>query len=248
MVCLFLLKAQAQILPDSHGKRENSSIRQIISPVAAAMRQDWPNVGGDKGASRYSRLNQITRKNITKLRLAWTYHTGDAGKGTTIECTPIVVGGALYLTTATSKVVALEADTGRERWKYDPYEGVVIKQPHASGGVNRGVAYWTDGRRARIFLGASDGRLISLDANTGLPDSAFGKSGTVDLRDGMDVDLNGLNYGPTSAPAVYRNIVIMGFSCPEGGRPAPGAGQLDPGRREGPLLARHEQGPPLRPA
>ena len=128
----------------------------------------------------------------------------------------------MYLTTAVSKVAALDAENGHERWKYDPYEGLKIKQPRASGGVNRGVAYWSDGRQARIFLGASDGRLISLDANTGVPDSAFGKVGTVDLRDGMDVDLNGLNYGPTSAPAVYRDIVILGFSCPEGGRPAPG--------------------------
>ena len=116
----------------------------------------------------------------------------------------------MYLTTALSKVVALDAENGHERWKYDPYAGLKIKQPRASGGVNRGVAYWSDGRKARIFLGASDGRLISLDANTGLPDPAFGKLGTVDLREGMEVDLNGVNYGPTSAPAVYRDIVILG--------------------------------------
>jgi len=116
----------------------------------------------------------------------------------------------------------MDADTGRERWKYDPFEGVTIVQPRASGGVNRGVAYWSDGRRKRILVGVADGRLISLDAGTGLPDPAFGKAGTVDLREGMEMDLNGVNYGPTSAPAVYRDIVILGFSCPEGGRPAPG--------------------------
>src|SRR5262249_27821912 len=78
------------------------------------------------------------------------------------------------------------------------------------------------GTDERIFLGAPDGRLISLDATSGLPDPTFGNAGTVDLREGMDSDLNGVNYGPTSAPAVYKNIVIVGFSCPEGGRPAPG--------------------------
>jgi quinoprotein glucose dehydrogenase len=192
----------------------------ILSCLAAD--KDWPAVGGDKACSRYSSLAQINRENVTRLQQAWTYHTGDAGKGTTIECTPIVIGGIMYVTTAKAKVVALEADTGRELWKYDPYDGVEINQPRASGGVNRGLAWWTNGKQARIFLGASDGRLISLDANTGSLDSAFGKRGIVDLREGMNVDLNGVNYGPTSAPAVCGDILIVGFSCPEGGRPAPG--------------------------
>src|SRR5262249_5642237 len=144
------------------------------------------------------------------------------GNGTTIECTPIVVGGVIYLTTVSSRVASLDADTGHQRWLYDPYRDVHITQPRASGGVNRGVAYWSDSRESRIFLGASDGRLIALDAKTGVPDPGFGRNGIVDLRNGMEKDLDGVNYGPTSAPAVYRDTVILGFSCPEGGRPAPG--------------------------
>jgi quinoprotein glucose dehydrogenase len=183
---------------------------------------DWPTVGGDKGCTRYSSLAQISRTNVNRLQVAWSYHTADAGKSTTIECTPIVIGGVMFLTTAQSKVAALDAATGVERWRFDPYAHFTNTQPKASGGVNRGVAYWSDGKQARIFLGASDGRLISLDANSGCPDPKFGKGGTVDLREGMDADLNGVSYGPTSAPAVCRNAVILGFSCPEGGRPAPG--------------------------
>src|ERR1051326_2514515 len=194
----------------------------LCAAASTANDQDWPNVGGDKGCTRYSLLKQINRRTVSKLQPAWTYHTGDAGNGTTIECTPIVIQGVMFLTTATSKVVALDADTGRERWRFDPYAGVKINQPRASGGVNRGVAYWTDQHKQRIFLGAADGRLISLEAETGRLDPAFGRGGTVDLREGMQADLNGVNYGPTSAPAVYRDIVILGFSCPEGGRPAPG--------------------------
>jgi quinoprotein glucose dehydrogenase len=183
---------------------------------------DWPVVGGDRGSSRYSDLSQINRTNVDRLEVAWTYHTGDAGTGTTIECTPIVIGDKMFLTTVTCRVVALEADTGRERWMFDPYRGISMTQPKASGGVNRGVAFWTDGRRERIFLGSPDGRLISLDGKTGQADPAFGKAGTVDLREGAQAELDGVNYGPTSAPAVYKDIVILGFSCPEGGRPAPG--------------------------
>ena len=187
----------------------------------AAAGQDWPAVCGDKGCSKYSTLDQINRRNVNTLKVAWIYHTRDS-QLSTIECTPIVIDRVMFLTTATSKVVALDADSGRERWKYDPYEAVTITQPRASGGVNRGVAYWTDGKRKRVLVGVADGRLISLDADTGRPDAAFGKGGTVDLREGMEMDLKGVNYGPTSAPAVYRDIVILGFSCPEGGRPAPG--------------------------
>jgi quinoprotein glucose dehydrogenase len=190
---------------------------------ALAKDTDWPIVGGDKGSKRYSPLDQINRRNVGHLQIAWTYHTDDAGKGTTIECTPIVVGGIMYVTTAGSKVVALDAATGVERWKYDPY--AIPRdhpQPKASGGVNRGVAYWSHSKQTRILLGVADGRLVSLDASTGRPDPAFGRGGSVDLREGMDADLNGVNYGPTSAPAVYRDIVILGFSCPEGGKPAPG--------------------------
>jgi quinoprotein glucose dehydrogenase len=182
----------------------------------------WTAVGGDKGNSRYAALDQINRTNVALLEIAWTYHTQDSGTGTTIECTPVVVGGTMFITTVRCRLVALDAKTGCERWRFDPYQNIKIDQPRASGGVNRGVAFWSDGKKERVLLGAPDGRLISLDAGTGLPDAAFGDQGTVDLRKGLTEDLNGVNYGPTSAPAVYKNIVILGFSCPEGGRPAPG--------------------------
>jgi quinoprotein glucose dehydrogenase len=207
-VALFALIVCAQIAP---------------CPFKASARdRDWPNVGGDKGCTRYSELDQINRRNVADLRVAWVFHTGDAGKDTTIECTPVVIGGVMYVTTVKSKVVALDAANGRALWLYDPYAGVNIRQPRASNGVNRGVAFWSSEGQARILLGASDGRLISLDAKTGRPDAAFGVSGIVDLRAGMEGDLDGVNYGPTSAPVIYKDIVILGFSCPEGGRPAPG--------------------------
>jgi quinoprotein glucose dehydrogenase len=196
-----------------------------LFPEAMSARDvDWKCVGGDKGCTRYSALKQINRSNISSLQLAWTYHTGDAGSGnsTTIECTPIVIEGVMFITTATSIVAALDADTGRERWRFNPNAGVKRTQPRASGGVNRGVAYWSNGKQARVFVGVADGRLISLDARSGIPDSCFGSAGTIELRDGMDVDLNGIGYGPTSAPAICGDIIIVGFSCPEGGRPAPG--------------------------
>src|SRR5258706_5421894 len=187
---------------------------------------DWPNVGNDKGGTRYSHLNQINRSNVKNLKVAWTFHTGDAGESSTIECTPIVIDGIMYVTTCLTTVVPLDASTGKEKWRFDPYEsGMKHNSIRASGGVNRGLAYWSDGKpngRRQILLGASDARLISLDAATGKPDSTFGHGGIVDLRAGLDWDTSKVNYGPTSAPAVFENIVVLGFSNSEGQPNGPG--------------------------
>jgi len=90
--------------------------------------------------------------------------------------------------------------------------------------VNRGVAFWRDGGTKRVLVGLSDGRLISLDADTGKPDPSFGDAGTVDLRAGYadERDLSKQPYGPTSAPAVFENLVYIGCSNGEGHPAAPG--------------------------
>ncbi len=194
---------------------------------------DWPNYGNDRGGMRYSTLKQINLSNVRDLKPAWTYHTGDGGNQTTIECTPIVVDGVMYLTTVKAKVVALDAATGREIWKFDPFSKLQSSKIYAAGGgVNRGLAYWQgeqgkQGKQgksfARVVMATSDGRLISLDARTGKPDSKFGENGALDLRRGMDRDLSQSTYGATSPPAIFEDSVIVGFSVGEGPGPsAPG--------------------------
>jgi len=191
---------------------------------------DWPNVGNDKGGMRFSELRQINRNNVKNLKVAWVYHTKDANAqaNTTIECTPVVVDGVLYLTTVKTKVVALDAATGHELWSFDPHVGRSpngFARPVTSGGVNRGVAYWSDGLfkgQRRVVVGLADGRLISLDAYTGKPDPAFGKDGEVDMSAGLERDISGLGYGPTSAPAIFENLIIVGYSVSESQPSAPG--------------------------
>lgn len=184
---------------------------------------DWPNPAGDKAGTRYSALNQINRRNVKDLTIAWTYHSGDIDDAhhSTIECTPIVIDGVMYVTTAFSRVVALDAGSGREIWKYDPHGN----NPQSKyRGVNRGVAWWADGAdrgERRILEGTADGLLISLDARTGKPDPNFGDRGIVNLRAVMGKDLTGLAYGVTSPPAVFEGIVILGFLNGEG--PGPGS-------------------------
>lgn len=189
---------------------------------------DWAYVGGNAGGARYSTLDQIDRSTVAKLEPAWTYSTGELqpnGNGPTIECTPIVVDGAMYITTGRRVLVALDAATGQQRWRFDPHS---IPYPHspASGGVNRGCAYWSDGKpdgERRILHGTSDGRLFSLDARTGKLDPAFGDGGVRDMRLELTPAQAKLSYGPTSAPAVWNNLVIVGYSCGEGpGVAAPG--------------------------
>ncbi len=219
---------QGDRLPDS-SRAANAATLTAGGAVTAAVQQpagplpvfdprtstDWPNVGNDPGGMRYSPLDAINRKNVAGLQVAWTYRTGEISPGSTIECTPIVVDGVMYLTTVRLQVVALDAATGRVIWKFNPQ----------TGGVNRGVAYWSDARVRnvrRILMGTPDGRLISLDALTGRPDPRFGKGGTVDLRAGYGRDLSRLNYGCTSAPAVFEDLVIVPIINSEGQPGAPG--------------------------
>ncbi len=195
------------------------------SPVHSQTGDDWISVGGDRGSSRYSLLNQIDRSNVGKLKVAWTFAAGElvGGKGNTIECTPVVVDGVAYITTAKRRVVAIDGATGKQLWNFDPVSYGRPAGPLASGGVNRGVAYWSDGKpegERRILHGTADGRIYSLDARTGKLDPMFGREGAKDLREDINRDLTGFGYGPTSAPAIYKQTVIVGFSNGEGPGPA----------------------------
>ena len=184
-------------------------------------RSDWPTVGNDRGCMRFSELTQIDRSNVHQLIPAWSYRTGEGDK--TNECTPIVIEGVLYLTTNHLRVCALDAATGNEIWTFNPFPAGRKGIQFASGGVNRGLAYWSDklpGGQRRIFHGTSNGQLFCLDARTGQLDPDFGVGGVKDLREDIQRDLSKLPYGPTSAPAVCNDVVVLGFSNGEGPGPA----------------------------
>ena len=126
---------------------------------------DWPGVGNDPGCMRYSELDQINRETVARLKPAWTFHTGEleGRTGKTIECTPIVIDGVMYVTTGYLRVVALDAATGKQIWQFDPLRDHPFAHRPASGGVNRGCAYWSDrkpGGERRIIHGTSDGRVV----------------------------------------------------------------------------------------
>jgi quinoprotein glucose dehydrogenase len=190
-------------------------------------KDDWPVYGHDPGGMRYSPLTQITRENVAQLKVAWTFHTGDISDGSGgrkrsgFETTPILVDGTLYLTTGFNRVIALDPETGKQRWAYDPL--VEQAADYGDGMINRGVATWLDSDRAegklchrRIFEATLDARLIALDAATGAPCPDFGSSGQLSLRN-VARYLPG-QYHMTSAPTVIGDIVVVGSAINDNSR------------------------------
>lgn len=197
----------------------------------------WSAWGGNEGGMRYSPVTQITPANVKGLKVAWTYRIGEASlvpahptepaavpgmlaQGLTpelrrlpaLEATPILAEGRLYVCSSMNRVVALDPQTGRELWSFDPKldtTGAVLL-------VCRGVSYYHDAHAApgapcagRIFTATQDARLIALDANDGKPCADFGTGGTVDLKAGLGHTLPG-DYGVTVPPAIIADRVIVG--------------------------------------
>src|SRR5262249_53912292 len=180
--------------------------------------------GGTNHALRYSTLNQITRSNVGQLTRAWTYRTGDLPDAQTKdkyspETTPIKVGDRMYLCSAKNVVIALDASTGKEFWRYDPK---VPDDAIPYGTTCRGVAYYKDPSAmpgalcaARILEATLDARLLAVDTETGKPCSDFGVNGSVDLTEGIGETAPGW-YGNVAAPTVVRNIIVLGAQVQDG--------------------------------
>jgi quinoprotein glucose dehydrogenase len=190
---------------------------------------DWAFYRGDAGGSRYSRLDQINSSNVSELRPAWEIHTGDVSDGSEarpkseFETTPIVVAGTMFLTTPFNRVLALDPETGREKWNFDP--NIDLHARYSEGLVNRGVTFWSDlngagsdPRHQRIFLATIDARLFALDASTGHPCADFGNGGQLDLTKGISNIKRRGEYEETSAPAVIDDLVIGGSSIADNDR------------------------------
>ena len=160
---------------------------------------NWPEYGGDKGGLRWSPLTQVNRSNVAGLEVAWVYNHGDISDGsdgttrTSFNATPIVVDGRMFFCTGSNWVVALDPETGRELWTFDPENRQTrLKGPYPRS--CRGVAYWAEapGQKTeaafcerRVFTGTVDSQLIALDARTGSPCTDFGEEGRVNLREGI---------------------------------------------------------------
>lgn len=182
--------------------------------------ENWPAYGGTHEARRYSPLDQITRENVAQLQQVWEYHTGalpqdgDGSEGAyAAETTPLVIDGTMYLCSAMNDLIALDADTGREIWRFDA--GVSTDAIPYSASC-RGVSYYavpgeTTGQACatRVIEGTLDARLIAVDAQTGLPCEDFGDQGQVNLLEGIGDAAPGF-FSVTSPATIVRDVVVIG--------------------------------------
>ncbi len=190
----------------------------LAATTALAEPSGWPAYGGAPGGGQYSPLRQIDAGNVARLKLLWTFRTGELGAGAlrpkqlTFEANPILAEGRLYITTARNTVFALDPASGKELWRFDAKP----ERARYSEMAARGVSSWIDASaapgsvcRQRIFFGTLDARLIALDGATGQPCPGFGEAGAVNLRNGIRIRDAG-DYLVTSPPAIAGDVVIVG--------------------------------------
>ncbi|RRW40783.1 glucose/quinate/shikimate family membrane-bound PQQ-dependent dehydrogenase [Pseudomonas luteola] len=203
---------------------------------------DWQSYGRTSFGDKYSPLNQITPENVNQLEVAWTYRTGDIPgpndpQETTAENTPLKVNGKLYVCTPHSQVIALDPDSGKELWRFDPKLSTQSADSFKGWAhmTCRGVAYHDDAAYAqaeaqdnaqaasapaeatpvsnscprRLFLPTADTRLIAINADTGKMCEDFGDKGSINLGANIGGFTAG-GYYSTSPPSVTRDLVIIG--------------------------------------
>src|SRR5262245_5813990 len=146
---------------------------------------EWLYYGGDPGGTKYSTLSDINAGNVQQLKLAWQWkHWETPPAPGFFESTPLMIDGVLYVTTPYNSIAAVDAETGKELWRFEGKAEELGPLLSASGWKLRGTAFWRDGGRVRLFLNSRH-RLFSLDGQTGKPVASFGKDGAVSLTDGL---------------------------------------------------------------
>lgn len=183
--------------------------------------QDWTGFGRTPDGVRFAPFDQINKDNVKDLKVAWTFRTGDlAYGGAENQNTPLQIGDTVYACTPSNQVFALDATSGKQRWKYDPqvnagftptwqrcrslaYADLSKPESHASTTVAAGAC------QRRIYLTTGDMRLIAMDADTGALCDGFGAKGEVNLAEGMGKTVPGF-YNPTSGPIFARGNLVVG--------------------------------------
>lgn len=179
---------------------------------------EWHQYGRTPFGQRYSPLDQINTENVADLKLAWQYQTGDVklpedvGE-TTYQVTPLKVGDTLYMCTPHNWAIAIDAKTGKEKWKFDANSGLNPDRQHQTC---RGVTYYRDAQVSagqacaeRVYLPTSDARLIALDAADGKICESFADRGVLHLEQGMKYTPAGYYYS-TSPPVAAADKLIIG--------------------------------------
>lgn len=210
-----------------HGGVSNPVARSAApAPAAtAAGPDDWAFFGRNAAGTRFAPYSQITPENVKDLQVAWTYRTGrrTTGPGAGVdENTPLQIGNVLYSCTPENLITALDGDSGKPIWKFDPHaksaehvtcRGVGyydIDQDDSLGAAAKASYADQQQCRQRILVSSVDARLFALDAHTGELCQSFGDNGYVDLKKGMGPTENSKRYHPTSLPVVMGHLTVVG--------------------------------------
>lgn len=226
-----LLSTFAAMFIPRHLYSSTTLVPEVVPVPSGAAQKDWSQWGNDAQGTRFAAIDQINPSNVNTLEAAWTFHTGDfpksSGVGAEDQNTPLQVGDTVFVCTAYGKVFALDADTGKQRWKYDPqgsapdwqrcrglgyFEEAAISNSSSvptplQGSLSTGDV--AQPCRRRLFLPTGDARLIAINADDGQVCAGFGADGTVDLKIDMGEVSSGY-YQQTSTPLVAGNLVVIG--------------------------------------
>src|SRR5579871_5567026 len=169
----------------------------ILAMTCSAADVGWP-VNGGTDNIRYSTSTQINASNVARLQPAWTYDAHDAFKDSEMQSNPIVVDGLLYVTTPKLRVIALDAETGREIWSFDPNQGSQPQRRYR----HRGVTVYKD----RVFF-THRNYLWALDRKSGKPIQPFGDNGRIDLRNGLDRPAESATISASSPGVIFEDMI-----------------------------------------
>ncbi|NEK14463.1 glucose/quinate/shikimate family membrane-bound PQQ-dependent dehydrogenase [Rhizobium leguminosarum] len=221
-VILAILVALYSMTTDPHdlaGELPKDTVAANPSFGGSVPDGEWHQYGRTPFGQRYSPLDQITAENVSTLKEAWRYQTGDVKRPddvgeTTYQVTPLKVKDTLYLCTPHNWAIALDAKTGKEKWKYDANSGMNPDRQHQTC---RGVTYYADPAVAagqpcaeRVYLPTSDARLIALDAADGKVCTSFADQGVLHLEAGMRFNPAGYYYSTSPPVAVAGKIIVGG--------------------------------------
>lgn len=191
----------------------------LLTPLSFSQSLEWTAYGQEPGGKRFVATDQINTDNVKQLKVAWQFQTGELElykessyllNKSAFEATPLMIGGVLYFPTPSNQLFAVNAKSGEKIWQFDP--DIDLFRSDFSELTCRGVSYWKGGGKERLLMGTVDGRLFSIDAASGTADPAFGNEGNIDLKLGTGL------VQVTSAPAIYRDIVIVGTSVGDNNR------------------------------
>lgn len=185
--------------------------------------KDWTSYASDKFNSKYSALDQINKDNVKDLEIKWQWSSPDnellKDKRYPIsiyQVTPLAIDGILYMTSSLGIVSAVNGETGKTIWTYDPKTYNSSRKPAHGGYIHRGVSYWKEGKDQRIIFGTADALLIALNAKDGTPVKSFGNNGIVDLCKGLDREFSS-DYSVPTPPIISNGVIVVGSSITDAG-------------------------------